>query len=294
MTLLTFERTFIPAHDGTKLATYVYGRGEESAIIANGLGGTLIAWTPLLEALAERFTFYSWDYRGLYDSERPTKDSDFRVAFHVADMQAVMTHYEINQATVFGWSMGVQVSIQAAADLERINRLILLNGTFGRIFETAFHPLSRPALPWLNRLAIRAAPLLPKLVSTISRQPWLIDALDAAQLVDSGLDRKLFEAVAKDFGRLDFDAYHRIMEALSEHDGAGALARLDIPILFLTGSRDQLTPPTVSQIVKGLAPQTQVHEVDGATHYALLEYPQEVIERVCLFLGSDHIKKSEQ
>ena len=74
------------------------------------------------------------------------------------------------------------------------------------------------------------------------------------------------------------------MGALADHDGTGALARLDIPILFLTGSRDVLTPPSVAEIVQGLAPQTVVHEIEGATHYALLEYPKDVLDRIHEFV----------
>jgi pimeloyl-ACP methyl ester carboxylesterase len=283
---LQFKTRQVTAEDGTQLATYAYGTGDTPAIIANGLGGTLIAWTPLLEALSKTYRFISWDYRGLYDSERPRDTSAFSVNDHVSDMQVVLNAYGVETAVGFGWSMGVQVSIQAAADLKRLTSLVLLNGTFGRIFDTAFHPLSRPALPLLNRLAIKAAPWLPSVVSAVTRQSWFIDALDSAQLVDSSVDRQIFESVAKEFSRLDFDAYHRIMGALAEHDGTGALARLDIPILFLTGSRDLVTPPTVAEIVQGLAPQTVVHEIEGATHYALLEYPKNVLDQIHQFIAA--------
>ena len=162
MDRLKFKTRVITADDGTRLATYAYGQGDTPAIIATGLGGTLIAWTPLLRALSDEYTFISWDYRGLYDSERPSDSASFSVKHHVADMRSVMDAYGVDKAITFGWSMGVQVSIQAAADLNRTTSLVLLNGTFGRIFDTAFHPLSRPALPLLNRLAIRAASICPR------------------------------------------------------------------------------------------------------------------------------------
>ena len=104
MTLLTFDTRTVTAKDGTQLATYSYGQGETPAIIANGLGGTLIAWTPLLEALSDVFTFVSWDYRGLYDSARPQDTEAFTVAHHVSDMQTVMDAYAIDKAAAFGWS----------------------------------------------------------------------------------------------------------------------------------------------------------------------------------------------
>jgi len=81
------------------------------------------------------------------------------------------------------------------------------------------------------------------------------------------------------------------MGALAEHDGTGALARIKMPILFLTGSRDVLTPPSVAEIVRALAPQAVIHEINGATHYALLEYPNDVVSAIRSFIETG--KKQE-
>ncbi len=65
-----------------------------------------------------------------------------------------------------GFSMGVQVSLEFAVLYpECVSKLVLLNGTHGHIFDTAFQPLLRvPLLP----------NVLHALVSALQRHPHLL------------------------------------------------------------------------------------------------------------------------
>ena len=286
MSLPTLESHSIRAADGTRLAAQSFGTGKLPVIIANGLGGTLVAWTPLLRAFADEMRFVSWDYRGLYDSARPADLRRLRVEDHVADLRAVLDHFGIEKAVFAGWSMGVQVALQAAADLgPRSLGLVLINGTYGKVFETAFAvPGSRHVLPQINRVARRLAPVLPTAVSLVTRQPWFLPALSKTGMVDARLDREVFLAIAQGFDRLDFDVYHRIMGFLHEHDGEPALGRIQAPLLLIAGGKDAMTPASVRDVFHARAPHSETYVVERGTHYTLLEYPDEVVARVRRFI----------
>jgi pimeloyl-ACP methyl ester carboxylesterase len=287
LSLPQFERHSVRASDGTRLEAQSFGDGPLPIVIANGLGGTLVAWTPMLRALEHRARFISWDYRGLYGSDRPSDLARLRVEHHVDDLRQVMDALDVEKAVFAGWSMGVQVAIQSAADLDaRCLGLMLINGTYGRVFETAFTaPGSRFVLPQVNRLARRLAPVLPSAVSALTRQPWLVPLLAQAGIVDERLDREVFLAIAQGFNRLDFDVYHRIMGFLHEHDGEPALGRIRQPLLLLAGGKDAMTPASVRDVFHARAPHTESHVIPGGTHYTLLEYPDVVLDHVDGFLG---------
>ncbi len=282
MTLPVFEEHLVTTVDGVTLAAQTWGAGDTTIVIANGLGGTLIAWTPLLRAFEHTIRFISWDYRGLYGSSRPTNLEQLAVADHVRDMRAVMDHFGVNRAVVAGWSMGVQVCIQAAADLgDRVQGVVLINGTYGKVFETAFTlPGSRHALPILNKLAIKAAPLLPSAVKHVTRRSWFLPLIEQIGLVDQRLDREVFLAIAQGFDRLDFEVYHLIMDQLNQHDGAGALDAIDVPLLMIAGDKDAMTPASVRHVIHQRVRHAQSHVIPGGTHYTLLEYPDAVIARI--------------
>ena len=289
MSLPEFDRQMIRSFDGTELEVQTWGNGPMTLVIANGLGGTLVAWTPLLRALRGTARIVSWDYRGLYGSRPPADLAHLTVDHHVRDMAAVMDATGVTQAVIAGWSMGVQVCIQAAADLsDRVAGVLLINGTYGRVFETAFSvPGSRHLLPRINQAAILLAPALPPIIGALTRQRWFLPAMERMGIVDKRLDREVFLAIATGFDQLDFDVYHRIMARLNEHDGELALSRIEVPLLMIAGDRDAMTPPSVRHVVHKRVPHAESHVIPGGTHYTLPEYPDAVISRVRRFFA-DH------
>jgi len=290
MSLPDLQNHDVYASDGTRLAVQTFGSGPITMAIANGLGGTLLAWTPLLRAFADRVRFVSWDYRGLYGSARPASDHNLTVADHVSDLRDVCDAMGVDRFVLAGWSMGVQVSVQAAADLgDRVMGLVLVNGTYGRVFETAFEaPGSRHLLPAFNSLAIKIGPALPPVIGRVTRSSLFVPVISRLGLVDEKLDREVFVAIASGFQHLDFRTYHKIMAQLNVHDGEGALRTLDVPTLFVAGDRDKMTPPAVVQTFeRHLGARLETFVVRGGTHYSLLEYPTEVVGRIDRFLG-DH------
>jgi pimeloyl-ACP methyl ester carboxylesterase len=286
MTLPTLERRDIQSFDGTRLEVQTYGRGDLPIVIANGLGGTLLAWAPLLRALEHRVRFVSWDYRGLYRSGRPALPEHVRVAHHVADLSAVMDATGVDQAVLAGWSMGVQVCLQATVDMpERVRGLVLVNGNYGRIFDTAFHHgIWRHVLPVLNRLGQRWAPALPPLVNLVTHHPWFLPLMTRLRLIDERLDREVFLAIARGFRDLDFRIYLRMLDHMHEHDGEPLLERIRVPLLLVCGQRDAMTPASVRHVFEKHVRHAEVFLVPNGTHYSLIEYPEMVCNRVAAFL----------
>jgi pimeloyl-ACP methyl ester carboxylesterase len=286
MTLPTLERRDIHSFDGTRLEVQTFGRGDLVMVIANGLGGTLLAWAPLLRALEDRVRFVSWDYRGLYRSGRPALPEHLRVAHHVADLAAVMDATGTERAVLAGWSMGVQVCLQATEDMpERVRGLVLVNGTYGRIFDTAFrHAIWRHLLPALTRVGMRCAPVLPPLVGAITDQPWFLPLMARLRLIDRNLDREVFLAIARGFRDLDFGLYLRILAHVHEHDGEPLLERIRVPLLLVCGQRDAMTPSSVRHVFEKHVRHAEVFLVPNGTHYSLIEYPDMVCNRVRNFL----------
>ena len=73
---------YIEARDGVRLHYQHVGNGDKVIMIANGAGGRLHVFEPLLRHLRDRsmyeegqFTVITWDYRGLFESGKPENDA---------------------------------------------------------------------------------------------------------------------------------------------------------------------------------------------------------------------------
>ena len=122
---------------GVRIAYNVLGDGPRTLVLANGLGGRLYAWEPLIRALPEGYRVITWDYRGLFESTPPERRRHLSVPHHAEDAFAILDAEGVDRAVFCGWSMGVQVSLEAAASREeRVAGLVLLSGTYGHVFSS--------------------------------------------------------------------------------------------------------------------------------------------------------------
>ncbi len=289
----TVELRSATAADGTRIAYRVLGVGERPLLIANGLGARLYSWEPLVAALWRTHRIVSWDYRGLFDSGPPSSQRRMGIAHHAEDALALLDAEGIGRASLVGWSMGVQVALELASRApERVDRLVLLNGTYGHAISTGFQPLwplpvvhslvhgvlehlqrhpgaSRRAraVGGLSRFLMSQA-VFP-LTAEFSRRP----ALDLVL-------RRYFDDVLGE----SFPHFLRLFQELDAHSVYHVLPEIQAPALLISGGLDLLTPARQSFKMARRLPRVQHLHLLRSSHFSLLERPGDVVPPVVRFL----------
>ena len=299
----TATRTVV-ARDGTSLAVHRMGGPDDSAardrregrrrpviVLANGLGGPHAAWKPIVEYFANQYDFVTWDYRGLYGSGRaPTATpAAYAIDKHVDDLLQILDEEGVETACFVGWSMGVQVCLEAwkRVGKSRVESLILLNGTFGRPLDTVI-PMRGArffvpsALEWASKLHRPAGHVLRK----FAEQPEAVRLLKRFGMMGETVDEDGFGELVKAFGKLDVQAFLFNLRALGEHDASSILPTIDVPVLVIAGDKDKMTPRDLSQQMVRKIPHAEILIVRGGTHYTAIEFPELVNLRIERFLGS--------
>jgi len=279
----------VTSADGTRVATYAAGPpGRPVLVLANGLGGNVTAWRHFLRHFATDYRVITWDYRGLYRSSPPPVPTDaaFTIERHCDDLDAVCDAEDIHRAVFVGWSMGVQVHLEYyRRRADRFAGMVLINGTYGRPFETAFRaawmrtagPRFLDILPYLAPLMNRAEPL-------VTRTRLFVAFAKAVGLTSPTLDEEVFFDLAKDWLNLDFGAYSAIFKGLAAHDAHDVLKTIRVPVLVVTGEKDLFTPMELSSRIVSEVPGAEFLAIEGGTHYTPIEYPMIVNLRVQRFL----------
>jgi pimeloyl-ACP methyl ester carboxylesterase len=275
------ERT-IETSDGVRLAYYDTGGSGPPLVFANGLGGPFSSWRYQVDYLRDRYRIISWDYRGLYRSSRPPGDSPrLDVPIHVDDLELVLRTAGVERAAFVGWSMGVQVVLELyERHRDRVSHLVLLNGTYGRPFETVAVPLAARVIPVVIQQARRFHGFGSSLLRRATRWPETVLWLKRLGFIGSTLDEDLFREMAVDFATIDLDIYFRLLSSLGEHDAAHVLENIGVPVLVITGDRDAFTPRQLAQQIARRIPHCELLVVRGATHYTAVEYPELVNLRI--------------
>jgi len=284
------ENRRIRSADGTLIAYYVSAppyAGAPIILLAGGLGGPHHAWLSQIEYLGERFQFVTWDYRGLFGSSHPipANAEAYGISKHLDDLQAVLTAEAIEQVSIIGWSMGVQVALETYRVMpERIQSLVLINGAAGR-------PLDKiSALPGVGRMLGRLIGLSAyghHLVAAATRTPrrrrQVAACLRRAGFVGPSVDNELFEQLVTDLAELNMNAYACTLRALAEHDASAVLPQVEVPTLVVSGDRDPFYPPALAHSMARQLRQSEILMVPGGHHYLCLEFPDLINLRMVRF-----------
>ncbi len=283
---------FVLGRHGVKIAYDTLGTGDHVILLANGLGGRLYAWEPLVRALADRYRIITWDYRGLFDSDAPTRRRHLSMLDHAEDAIAILDAEGVDRAVFCGWSMGVQVSLEAATLYpERVAGLVLLNGTYGHAFASAFQPYFR--VPFASAWGHAVVDYLlahPSVTSTLGAlapvgAPGAVALMWAVSGVSPAVLFPLIRRYTREiFGARTLPNFLRLFQELDAHSVYHLLRDIDQPALIVSGAWDLLTPAYQSHVMAKRLRDAEAIHLRRASHFVLLERPEVVIPAIERFL----------
>jgi pimeloyl-ACP methyl ester carboxylesterase len=264
----------ITVDDGTTLPYQEFGSGP-AVVLANGIG---VRWPGLawqIAALRDRCRVVCWDYRGMGPSRLASPDGDVSMGRQAEDALALLDQLRIDRAVFAGWSMGVQVALEAVRRRpERVAGFAALLGAYGRPFRGAFPATVARAteaffaallrVPRLAQAPLDLAVALPDIAFVF---------LCRVLFVGAAADRRVFDNDVRWVAQAGQRVYLRTMLELAGHDARDVLAAIDCPALVVCGSRDHLTPPRVAREMADAIRGAEYLELPGASHFGLIEQP---------------------
>lgn len=283
--VLDIEQRHVVASDGTRIGYQVRGSGP-CVVLANGLGGTYLAFKYLYDAL-DGYKTICWDYRGLYSSAAPTDPRANTMAHHIDDLIAILAAEQIDDFVVIGWSMGVQVGFESIKrHRARVRGLYAINGTYGKTFRTVMGSrMIGQTIPMLLKLIRAQASLVGRATKRVAGSDALISAMKRVGLVSETIDTEIFRQVAAGFQHVDWVIYSDLLSRLDEHDAEDVLATIDVPVSIITGDRDLMTPPATAEHIHRLVPGSRLVVIKGGSHYTPVEYPAILVDELNRFLA---------
>lgn len=119
----------ITTADGVRLFYKIVGSGSQTVVaVHGGPGNTMDSILPDLEPLARNRRVIYYDQRGNGRSDVIKDRKKLAIALHIADLEAVRTHFQLDKLTLLGNSWGgMLISFYATAHPDRVERMVLHN-----------------------------------------------------------------------------------------------------------------------------------------------------------------------
>lgn len=284
-----YQQDVYRTEDGAPLWYELRGEGNGvPVVLCDGLGCDGFIWRYLWEPLTVDRRALHWNYRGHGRSGVPTDDTRIGVEYICDDLERLMDHAGLEEAVIFGHSMGVQVALEFhRRHRSRVKGLVLICGSYGTPLDTWHdHTLMRVAFPYLNRFVERAPKLAAAFTSHLLNTPFAVDVGIRTELNVDLMKRSDFGPYMEHLAKMNPLYFVRTLDSLKDHSALDHLPYVDVPSIVIGGEGDKFTPVWLSRRMAEQIPQAEYVFVPGGTHTAPLERPKLVNQAIERFLSS--------
>jgi 3-oxoadipate enol-lactonase len=243
--------------------------GPENApwlILSNSLATNLTAWEGQVRALKGDFRVLRYDQRGHGASEAPAGRYSFDLL--LADAIALMDALAIAKAHFAGLSMGGATALGLAQRHPgRLDKVI--------VCDSPCQSTPASAQQWEVRIAVAESQGMEALVEpTVTR--WFPPDVIMA-------NPPYLDQVRQMVRNTPVNGFIGCAAALANHDYASAAASVKLPVLFVAGEKDGVTPAAMRKLNASL-PGSRYVELAGAGHISNLDQPSAFNRAVAEFL----------
>jgi pimeloyl-ACP methyl ester carboxylesterase len=279
MRQLSIETRHAPRAGREPLAYRAVGQGP-AIMLCGGLGAGSAGFHQQLVHLEGRYRCLTWEYRGLQRgaAQRPVPS----IEEHAADALAILAAESAPRAAFIGWSLGVQVALEAfRAAPQRVALMVLVSGGCRAAWGSSPDAgLVRRLYPKIFNVVERAPELIGFGLRAGAKSPEAFTWARRVGLVGSGLDADLFAEAARSFAAYDTAALIETLHCMERHDASDVLSEIDVPTLVIGGDRDPFTSRSaLERLVNGIA-GAEYLLLPGAGHYLLLDRAQHANLRI--------------
>jgi 3-oxoadipate enol-lactonase len=228
-------------------------------LLIMGLSGTALHWgEPFLEELRGDFEVIVYDHRGVGESSRV--EVPFSIADLATDAAGLLSALELESAHVFGISMGGMIAQELALAHPEQVRTLTLGCTYA---GGPGSPL--PAQPELGAAIMsgdRERALRAMWEANVS-QAFAQNAEAYGRFHAIGLER-----------RVALEVTMEQLSAITRHDTSARLGQLEMPVLVVHGTEDQIIPVEHGRRVAELIGESRLEIWPAIGHLFFWELPE--------------------
>jgi pimeloyl-ACP methyl ester carboxylesterase len=252
----------------------IHGEGTP-IVLVHGTPSSSFVWQKVWPRLSSRWQIVTYDLAGYGGSDKYA-DQDVRLCSQAHVLAELIAHLSLERPHLVGHDFGA-ATVLGAHLVEKVpaRSLTIIDGVTLNPWGTPYSLLVRA-----NVGVFQALP------------GYVHEAMVAAHLrsaVTRVLDDTTLQALLAPWtGEVGQAAYYRQV-AQYDHDFTGLLETLypqiAVPTQILWGAEDRWLAPETAQRLQVLIPGARVSYLPDAGHFAMLDTPNNVAERIEAFLG---------
>jgi len=268
------QHGYVKSFDGTEIFYSIEGEGEP-LVFCYGLVCSSLHWTYQIDYFRSHYKTIWFDYRGHHNSDTPNDLSSITIKNIAKDLSFVLEKLKIDNATLLGHSMGVNVALDFFHLYpEKVKQLVLMNGTCKRPLENLLHHNFSEIF---FKLLAHTEKRLPNLVQTL----WKLqknNPLSQWIVTQGGFNKHLAqkEDVAQyinQIAEMDAKLFLQLINNYNAYDATPWLHQINVPTMILAGEQDHITPTEEQELLHQLIPNSQIEIIKHGSHCPQMDLP---------------------
>jgi len=256
-----------------KLVVSYTDNGPDEApviIFIHGFPLNKTMWDNQVDALKENYRVISYDIRGHGDSEQGNED--FFINLFVKDLLHLMDALKIEKASICGLSMGGYIALNAIENHSERFEALVLSDT---------HCIADPTLIKQKRLDTIES------IREFGVEKYVNDSIINLFAPESFTsNKKAISDVKEMILNTSEQSLSKTLQALSQRKPTcNKLPEITIPVLFIVGEKNKITPPEASELMHQKIKNSTLHIISNAGHLSNLENPGEFNEHLLTFFA---------
>ena len=268
---------------------YVDEGAGEPVVLVHGDPTWGYLYRKFIPTLAQQHRCVVPDMMGMGKSSAPATPYPYRLADHIANLERLLLHLNLDQMTLVLHDWGGPVGLGfATRHPERIKRLVLLNtwafapwpgGSFPKLLEMIRSERGEKFVLEKNGYVKNA------LLGTTHHQENLTAAVLDAYLAPfpTPESRLALLCWTRDIPVSPDDPSFATMKAIEEKLALFA----ETPTLLIWGKQDPVLPPAVLQRWQQIYPKATTHEIEDASHFLQEDAPEPIVAWIAQFLNAN-------
>lgn len=209
---------------------------------------------------------------------RSSTSGSYLLQDFAADVVSVFEKLDLQDAVLVGWSLGVQVALQAFPSLRsRLAALVLVGGT-PRFTTADDYPHGQPPIE-VKGMGLRLRRDYQKTMGDFFRGMFAEEEMDKAQY------QRIVHEIVMSGHSPDPVAAGEALKILSVADLRDQLPEVDRQALLIHGELDTICPASASEYMAQRMPAAELRIMQGCGHAPFMTRPQEFNQILRDFLG---------
>ena len=232
------------------------------------------------------FNIILHDFRGHFNSSGADDIPSITFVNIARDMDEILNTLKIDQVSMFGHSMGVNVTLEYARLYpQKLKSMIIIGGTVMPVTEVMFDSNAMEViLPYVKAIFHKWPEQMNFIWKTSGMNPLIQNMIMSGGFNPKTVPMEFIQIYLNRIALLSPELFFQLFKEMTTHDIMSSLEEIKTRTLVVGGEKDKVIPFRLQRLLHDKLQNSELYMVKDGSHVPQVDFPELLNERFEFFL----------